>query len=93
LNGTVNPNGLSTTYYFQWGKTTAYGNKSPATPASAGGGWDNGAVSANLTGLTLNTTYHYQLVATNSAGTNYGSDMTLKAVIKAMPWLMLLLGN
>ena len=68
LNGTVNPNGLSTTYYFEWGTTTAYGNKSPATPASAGSGWDNVAVSVNLTGLKRNTTYHYRLVATNSLG-------------------------
>jgi hypothetical protein len=91
LNGTVNPNGLSTTYYFEWGKTTAYGNTSPATPASAGSGWDNVAVFTNLTGLSLNTNYHFRLVASNSMGTTYGSDVSFFASVKALPWLELLL--
>jgi YD repeat-containing protein len=93
LNGTVNPNGLSTTYYFEWGTTMAYGNKSPSTPASVGSGWDNVTVSTNLTGMTLNTTYHYRIVATNSSGISNGSDMTFKTSSKAMPWMMLLLGD
>jgi hypothetical protein len=91
LNGTVNPNGLSTTYYFQWGTTTAYGHATPSLPAGSGTG--NSAVSTNLTSLTPNTNYHYRLVATNSAGTNYGSDINFKTTSKAMPWLLLLLGE
>jgi hypothetical protein len=93
LNGTVNPSGLSTTYYFEWGQTAAYGNTSPATPASAGSGWDNVAVSTNLTVLIRNTTYHLRLVATNSMGTTYGSDMSFMASVKTLPWLELLLGD
>jgi len=91
LNGTVNPNGDSTTYYFQWGPTTSYGNTTPTQ--SAGSGTSDVAVSANLTGLTPNTTYHYRLVAVNSAGTTNGSDMTFKTKGNAMPWLLLLLGD
>jgi len=34
---------------------------------SDGSGWDAASVSANLTGLTRNTTYHYRLVATTTA--------------------------
>lgn len=74
LNGTVNPNGGATTYYFQWGSTTAYGNTT--TVASAGSGSSVVAVSAAITGLATLTTYHYQLVATNSGGTSYGADST-----------------
>ena len=33
-------------------------------------------VSANISGLTASTTYHFRIVATNSAGTRYGSDRT-----------------
>jgi hypothetical protein len=77
LNGTINPNGLTTTYYFEWGTTTAYGNRSPAIPTSADSGWGNIAGSVNLTELTPNVVYHYRLVATNSLGTTYGSDMTV----------------
>jgi len=91
LNGTINPNGLLTTYYFEWGLTTGYGNKSPATPASAGDGFENVAVSTNLTGLTPYANYHYRLVATNSNGTTYGADMSFIANVKAIPWLMFLL--
>jgi YD repeat-containing protein len=73
LNGTVNPNGLDTTYYFQWGRTVAYGNTTPTQ--SAGSGSNDTAVSADITGLSLNATYHYRLVATNSKGTTYGADV------------------
>jgi len=90
LNGTVNPNGLLTNYYFQWGTTTAYGHTTTSQPAGSGTG--NVAVSANLTGLSPNTTYHYQLVATNSNGTNYGADSMFKKLF-ALPFLMLLLLN
>src|SRR5262249_48948279 len=33
-------------------------------------------VAANISGLTGGTTYHFRIVATNSAGTRYGSDRT-----------------
>ncbi len=76
LNGTVNPNGLSTTYVFQWGRTTSYGNNTTVT--SSGSGTSNMAVSAGITRLSSYTVYHYRLVATNSAGTTYGSDRSFK---------------
>ena len=73
LNGSVDPNGLTTTVYFQYGTTTGYGfttapqTKTGNTPQS---------VSANINGLTASTTYHFRVVTTNSAGTRYGSDRT-----------------
>jgi hypothetical protein len=74
LNGTVNPNGLSTTYYFNYGTTTSYG--STTASANAGSGTSNVSVSADVIGLSANTTYHIRIVATNSAGTSYGSDQS-----------------
>ena len=71
LNGTVNPNGSSTTYYFQYGTSTSYG--STTTTTSAGSGSSSVSASASLTGLTSSTTY-YRLVATNSGGTGYGGQ-------------------
>lgn len=76
INGTVKPNSANTTYYFEWGTTMAYGTRNPLIPASAGHGTSDVAVSANLSGLTPNTLYHYRLVAENSAGTTNGSDCT-----------------
>ncbi len=78
LNGTLNPNGSATTYSFQWGATTGYGNT--ADGRSAVNGKNNVAVTTNLSGLSSNSTYHYRLVATNSSGTTYGLDMTFSAL-------------
>jgi hypothetical protein len=69
---TVNPEGVSTKWYFQYGTTTAYGSDTPAN--SAGAGTANVVVSAAFGGLQTATTYHYRVVATNSAGTTVGGD-------------------
>ena len=74
LNGTVNPNGLATTFHFEWGTTISYGNSTAVT--SAGSGTSAVAVSAALTGLTGGTTYHFRVVAVNNDGTSTGSDLT-----------------
>jgi hypothetical protein len=74
VSGTVNPNGLSTTYYFQYWTTTPYGTSTASQGAGSGRGTVN--VSANLSGLSASTTYNYRLVATNSAGTSYGGSQT-----------------
>lgn len=77
VSGTVNPNGQATTYHFDYGTTTGYGAQAPAPPdPSAGSGTTNQSVSANLTGLTASTTYHYRLVATNASGTTTAADQT-----------------
>ncbi len=73
-NGTVNPEGLDTTVYFQYGTTTAYG--STTASQDAGQGTSNQPITLPLTGLSGDTTYHYQLVAVNQSGTYYGSDQT-----------------
>jgi phosphodiesterase/alkaline phosphatase D-like protein len=72
VGGQVNPNGLATTYSVQYGTSTSYGSTSAT--ASAGAGSTAVPVSVSLTGLTPGTTYHYRLVATNSAGTTNGAD-------------------
>jgi hypothetical protein len=74
VTGTVNPNGQSTTYAFQFGTTTGYGSQTNSQ--SAGSGSVNQAVSSTLTGLDAGTTYHYRLIATNASGTTVGLDAT-----------------
>lgn len=73
LNGTVNPESASTTAYFQWGTTTAYGNQTPSV--NVGAGFSAVAQSFALSGLAYQT-YHFRIVATNSLGTTYGADQT-----------------
>ncbi len=72
LTGTVNARGRSTTYNFQWGRTTAYGAVTAVT--AAGDGTGNVSAVADIGGLTPNTRYHYRLVARNSDGTTRGRD-------------------
>ncbi|MDL1977554.1 MAG: hypothetical protein LWX52_05560 [Deltaproteobacteria bacterium] len=74
LNGTVNPNGAETTYYFEYGTTDSYG--STTTAASAGSGESTESVSADLTGLSPDITYHYRLVAENDIGSTRGDGRT-----------------
>jgi hypothetical protein len=75
LSGTVDPNGQSTTYYFQYGTTTSYGTQT--TPGKVGSGTTPVGVHQAIFGLSPNTTYHYRLVAQSSAGTTDGADQTL----------------
>jgi phosphodiesterase/alkaline phosphatase D-like protein len=72
LSGTVNPGGQATTWQFEYGPTTSYGTKT--TARNAGSGTAAADVSADLTGLTPGTRYHYRLTATNAAGTARGAD-------------------
>ena len=74
LNGTVDPSGRPTTWYFEYGTGTNYGTKTPVKDGGSGTGAT--AVSAAVTGLTVGRTYHVRLVATNDAGTSRGSDQT-----------------
>jgi hypothetical protein len=76
LNGTVNPNGASTKYYFQWGRTSSY--EVTGTTRSAGSGTKAVSVRQTASGLIPGTVYHYRLVATNKFGTSAGADRTFK---------------
>jgi len=74
LKGQVNPHGYATTYQFEYGLTTSYGTKVPATAESVGSGTSNVAVSKAISGLKGNTAYHYRVSATNAYGTTVGVD-------------------
>ncbi|HYQ77528.1 MAG TPA: S8 family serine peptidase [Solirubrobacterales bacterium] len=86
LNGGVNPNGVETTYRFEYGPTTAYGQSVPASPKSTGAGSSDLRMNEEVSGLKPLTTYHFRLASTNSQSkvTTYGADKTfttLPAVI------------
>jgi hypothetical protein len=72
LTGSVDSRGHTTTWYFQYGTTTAYGLKTPTR--SQGGSVGARAVSEAVGGLNAGTVYHFRLVATNSSGTSVGPD-------------------
>ena len=74
LSGTVNPNGATTTVYFQYGLTTNYGTISPTNSLVATNG--NFSISNLVTDLAPGTIYHYQLVGINIAGITLGAHQT-----------------
>src|SRR5262249_27642977 len=73
LNGSVDPHGLTTNVHFQYGTTTSYGLNT-AIQGKSGNAYQN--VAASISGLAVSTTYHFRIVATNSAGTTFGADRT-----------------
>jgi hypothetical protein len=76
LNGTINPNGASTVYRFEWGLTSAYGVSSSLKTLSSG--TKTVAVARTATGLIPGTTYHYRLDALSKNGAAVGADRTFK---------------
>jgi len=85
LRGVVNPEGLETTYYFEYGPTAAYGSQAPLAPASAGESWTPRPVHRSISGLTAGGTYHYRIVAENSVGQSFGADQTFTTPAVAPP--------
>jgi hypothetical protein len=57
------------------------GNPYIGNGTAIGAGAGGGGFSANLSGLTRNTTYYWRAYATNSMGTSYGSIQTTKTLI------------
>ncbi len=74
LHASVNPNGASAECSFEYGPTASYGTTVPCASAPGSGSMPV-AVSAEISALSPNTTYHYRITAANAGGTSYGSDL------------------
>lgn len=75
LAGTVNPGGNETSYWFRWGTGTPFAH---STPAQTIRGSSAVSVSASLSGLAPNTTYGFELVASNAQGTVTGTEQAFE---------------
>ena len=78
LKGSINPLETDTSYRFEYGTTSSYGERLPNPDGDLGAGNGDRSVAAQLTGLKPSTVYHYRLVATNSTGTVDGPDRTFE---------------
>jgi putative cell wall-binding protein len=74
VNGTINPNSHTTSYYFEYGTSTGYGFVTPTVNGLTGS--TTQSVSANLGSLLGGTTYDVQLVANNTDGTTTGGNVS-----------------
>ena len=80
LNATVNPNGAEVSKCeVEYGTTNAYESSMPCS-SLPGSGESPVEVSASVTGLTVNTTYHFRISATNLGGMSKGADQTFKTL-------------
>jgi phosphodiesterase/alkaline phosphatase D-like protein len=76
VHATVNPEDETVSECsFEYGPTESYGSSASCSP-SPGGGISPVAVSAQLSGLSSSSTYHYRVTATNHTGTSDSSDGT-----------------
>jgi hypothetical protein len=67
LDAQIDPHGAPTTYYFQYGTSTAYESEAPAAPGvAAGSGEGEQSVSVHLQGLAPSTIYHYRVVVSST---------------------------
>jgi hypothetical protein len=79
VSGSAYPGGFDATkYYFQFGTSPSYGEST--TPVEAGASAGRVAASTTITGLKEGTVYHYRIVVTNSAGTEYGGEKTFRTL-------------
>jgi hypothetical protein len=89
LNGAVNPQGPTTTWYFQYGLSGLYGLQTSPQKMS---GLGARPVNAIVGGLQSGTTYHYRLVAVSANGLYVGPDetFTTKQAGRAHPRALIL---
>ena len=77
LSGTINPNGVDTTYYFEYGPSASFGSTTPVT--DIGGDLSPSSVTATINGLSAGATYDYALVVTSALGNEVGATSTFQA--------------
>ena len=84
LNGAVDPNGLDTEAWFEWG-TSIYSLSRNTSVQSLGDGTSEKSTYAALTGLQPNTIYYFRVVAENSDGIDRGSTFSLRTIGTTAP--------
>ncbi len=84
LSGTVDSKNQSTIVTFEYGLSPAYGDTVPAVQSPLIGDFPT-TVTAEISELISDTTYHYRVVAQNDYGSAYGSDLTFFTSPSAPP--------
>jgi hypothetical protein len=74
LNGSVYPKGHYAYFWFQWGPTTRYGHFTEPEVDEGLGAFGSEGVTAFISHIDGNTTYHFRLVAKNPSGKAFGLD-------------------
>jgi Tol biopolymer transport system component len=82
----VNPHNSATTWWIEYGLTESYGQSVPASEdAAAGSGNQFNFLTQAISGLSLDTTYHFRVTAKNAMGEVHGEDRTFSTPLPAGP--------
>jgi hypothetical protein len=92
IGGEVDPEGLETHYYVQYGSDGEYNYSAPSAPGLNAGSAEGtvtlgaaGVPLVTLTELAPGTTYDYRLVAVNGDGITYGSPQSFTTAPPLLP--------
>jgi hypothetical protein len=78
LSAPVDPDGVATTYYFEYGPTAAYGSRTPGVTSYAD---EQVTVTAQLSGLQPADEYHFRVVTESEGGVREeGADMVFRTL-------------
>lgn len=83
VSGTVTPNGAFTSYWYEYGMTTTFGNKT--TNQGVGSGYATITAPNYITGLAKDTTYYFRLVAENQFGRVAGTQYAFHTPLNTPP--------
>ena len=85
LKGLINPKGLTTNTFFEYGPNKQYGMTISGSPSPVSG-MRSYTINAVIEDLEPGIVYHFRIVAKNNAGTTYGNDQSFstsgKKVVK-----------
>lgn len=76
LNGSVNPDGAATNYWFEYGTDQWSLQARTGTQSAGSTGTSSISVYASLTNLSSNLTYYFRVVGQNVYGTSYGNTLS-----------------
>ena len=76
INGSVNPNGLATIAWFEYGTDSSLSSFTKTTDQAIAVGTVAQSINATLTGLTPGTNYYVRVAASSTAGASKGSIET-----------------
>jgi lysophospholipase L1-like esterase len=85
IQGDVDPNGLPTEAWFEWGANPDPAGFSATPPQVVGEGQEFRLVSETLSGLDWGTDYYYRLAAANAAGVQRGAIIDFRTLVPPTP--------
>jgi hypothetical protein len=78
LEGTIDPEGVASSYHFEYGTDLTYGSRTSEIAAGSGSGAV--AASAIVSGLSPNTAYYFRIVGSNESGSIAGASVSFSTL-------------